>query len=109
MQFHSTADLHTITPGSGTTILATLYSAAATATSNPAVTSRNVGSNGGRAVAFTYDLAKSIIYTRQEIRRGGKNVMAPADTFVRTICSLACRQMPQLTGLILVKYNSAGG
>jgi len=30
---------------------------------NPAVTSILVGGNGGRAIAFTYDLAKSIIYT----------------------------------------------
>jgi hypothetical protein len=62
IQFHGTANLHTL---SGATSLATLYSAAATATSNPAVTSRSVGANGGVAVAFTYDLAKSIIYTRQ--------------------------------------------
>ena len=62
MQFHGTANLHTL---SGATSLATLYSAASTATTNPAVTTRTVGTNGGRAVAFTYDLAKSIIYTRQ--------------------------------------------
>ncbi len=62
MQFHGTANLHTL---SGATSLATLYSAASTATANPAVTTRTVGTNGGRAIAFTYDLAKSIIYTRQ--------------------------------------------
>ena len=33
--------------------------------SNPAVTIKNVGANGGQAAAFTYDLAKSIVYTRQ--------------------------------------------
>jgi hypothetical protein len=62
IQFHGTADLHTL---NGATSLATLYSAASTATANPAVTSINVGSNGGSAVAFTYDLAKSVIYSRQ--------------------------------------------
>jgi hypothetical protein len=60
IQFHGTANLHTL---SGATSLATLYSAAATATTNPAVTTINAGS--GKAVAFTYDLPKSIIYTRQ--------------------------------------------
>ena len=62
IQFHGTANLHTL---SGATSLATLYSNATTATVYPAVTTRTVGVNGGTAVAFTYDLAKSIIYTRQ--------------------------------------------
>lgn len=62
IQFHGAADLYTL---SGATTLATLYSSATTATSNPAVTTRDVGSNGGRAIAFMYDLAKSIVYTRQ--------------------------------------------
>ena len=26
---------------------------------------RSVGSNGGQAAAFTYDLARSVVYTRQ--------------------------------------------
>jgi hypothetical protein len=62
IQFHGTSDLYTL---NGATSLATLYSNATTATTNPAVTLRVVGSNGGRAVAFTYDLARSIVYTRQ--------------------------------------------
>ncbi|HEY6506170.1 MAG TPA: N,N-dimethylformamidase beta subunit family domain-containing protein, partial [Chitinophagaceae bacterium] len=62
MQYHGEANLHTL---NGATAIATLYSDATTATTNPAVTSINVGTNGGKAVAFTYDLAKSIIYTRQ--------------------------------------------
>jgi hypothetical protein len=45
--------------------VATLYSNANTATGNPAVTVRSVGSSGGTASAFTYDLARSIVYTRQ--------------------------------------------
>ncbi len=62
IQYHGTADLYTL---NGATALATLYADAATATANPAVTTHNVGANGGRAVAFTYDLAKSVNYTRQ--------------------------------------------
>ncbi len=65
MQYHGAANLHMITGNSGTIALANIYSAASIATNNPAVTMRNVGSNGGRAIAFTYDLAKSIVYTRQ--------------------------------------------
>ena len=49
----------------GATALATLYSNASTATSAPALTSRNVGANGGSASAFTYDLARSVVLTRQ--------------------------------------------
>lgn len=62
MQFHDTADEWTT---AGARTVATLYSDATTATSNPAVTLNNVGSNGGQAAAFTYDLARSIVQTRQ--------------------------------------------
>lgn len=62
MQYHGTADLYNL---NGATSIATLYSDATTATTHPAVTTINVGSNGGKAMAFTYDLAKSIVYTRQ--------------------------------------------
>jgi hypothetical protein len=62
IQFHGEANLHSL---NGATSLAALYSAAGTATTNPAVTTINVGSNGGKAIAFTYDLARSVVYTRQ--------------------------------------------
>jgi hypothetical protein len=62
IQFHGTADLYTTIDAVS---VATLYSTATIATSNPAVTIRSVGINGGEAVAFTYDLARSIVYTRQ--------------------------------------------
>ncbi len=62
IQFHGDADLYTL---NGATAVATLYSDATTATANPAVTSRDVGGNGGQAIAFTYDLARSVVYTRQ--------------------------------------------
>lgn len=60
IQFHGAADRYTL---NGASSLATLYSNATTATTSPAVTLRNVGA--GHAVAFTFDLAKSIVYTRQ--------------------------------------------
>uniref|UniRef100_UPI003C752EE2 Ig-like domain-containing protein n=1 Tax=Salinimicrobium sp. GXAS 041 TaxID=3400806 RepID=UPI003C752EE2 len=62
IQFHSTADLYEL---NGAVSLAKLYSDAHSATIYPAVSSNDVGVNGGKAIAFTYDLARSVIYTRQ--------------------------------------------
>jgi hypothetical protein len=62
MQFHGTADRWTL---AGATPVATLYADAQSATSSPAVTLRSVGSAGGQAAAFSYDLARSVVYTRQ--------------------------------------------
>jgi hypothetical protein len=62
IQFHGTADRYAL---NGATAVATLYSNATTATANPAVTLRAVGTSGGQAAAFTFDLARSVVYTRQ--------------------------------------------
>jgi hypothetical protein len=62
MQFPGTADRYSL---NGAVAVATLYIDATTATANPAVTLRGVGSSGGQAAAFAYDLATSIVYTRQ--------------------------------------------
>ena len=62
IQFHGTADHYGL---SGATAVAMLYSSAIVPTSAPAVTLSNVGGLGGQAAAFTYDLARSIVYTRQ--------------------------------------------
>ncbi len=62
MQYHGTADLYTL---AGATASATLYSNATGVTVWPAVTVRSVGTNGGNAAAFTYDLARSVVLTRQ--------------------------------------------
>ena len=62
MQFHGTADQYTL---DSATSIATLYSNATAATASPAVTTRSVGSAGGSAAAFTFDLATSVVYTRQ--------------------------------------------
>ncbi|MEO6031856.1 MAG: N,N-dimethylformamidase beta subunit family domain-containing protein, partial [Burkholderiaceae bacterium] len=60
LQFHGTADRYNL---NGAVSLATLYSSASTVTGNPALTLRSVGS--GKAAAFTYDIAASVVYTRQ--------------------------------------------
>lgn len=85
IQYHGTADLYTL---NGATSVATLYSSATTATTYPAVTQRDVGSNGGRAIAFTYDLPRSIVYTRQgnpawagQKRDGTSGPIRPDDLF----------------------------
>jgi WD40 repeat protein len=62
LQFHGIADQYTVSTASS---LATLYTNATTATTNPAVTLLRVGASGGQAAAFTYDLASSTVYTRQ--------------------------------------------
>jgi hypothetical protein len=62
VQFHGSADRY-VTNGART--IATLYATSGTATTNPAVTVRDVGSAGGQAAAFTFDLARSVVYTRQ--------------------------------------------
>jgi hypothetical protein len=60
IQFHGPADLYSL---NGSSAFATFYSDAATPTTFPAVTWLNAGS--GQAAAFTYDLARSVVYTRQ--------------------------------------------
>ncbi|MBN1529107.1 MAG: hypothetical protein JW895_08600 [Thermoleophilaceae bacterium] len=62
LQYHGTADRYDLTSA---TAIATLYSSASAATTNPAVTLRAVGSSGGQTAAFTYDLARSVVLTRQ--------------------------------------------
>jgi hypothetical protein len=62
IQYHGAADLYSL---NGASQIATLYSSATTASSYPAVTKIDVGTNGGVAVAFMFDLPRSIVYTRQ--------------------------------------------
>lgn len=84
IQYKGTADNYTL---DGATAVATFYSDASTATSNPAVTTRSVGSNGGTAVAFSYDLAKSVVAQHQGNQawagqnRDGLSVTRPNDLF----------------------------
>lgn len=62
IQFHGTGDLYSL---AGASTVATFYSSATTATPYPAVTLRSGIGSGGSAAAFTYDLAQSVVYTRQ--------------------------------------------
>jgi hypothetical protein len=84
IQFHGSADKYTL---NGATAVASLYSDATSPTSSPAVTLRSVGSNGGQAAAFTYDLARSVVYTRQGNpawagqERDGASGIRPDDMF----------------------------
>ena len=62
MQFHGVADVYDL---GGATAIATLFSNSTTSTPAPAATLRSVGSDGGLIATFTFDLARSIVYTRQ--------------------------------------------
>ncbi len=64
MQFHGSADLYR-PRDEGTRMIAQLYRNATEATGFAAATTRSVGLAGGSATAFTYDLARSVVYTRQ--------------------------------------------
>jgi hypothetical protein len=98
IQYHGSANLHTL---NGATSLATLYSTSTAATSNPAVTTNNVGTNGGRAVAFTYDLARSIVLTRQGnpavagTETDGQSPVRPDDLFFPSYVDLNKVAIPQ--------------
>ena len=60
IQFHGPADLYSL---NGASSVARLYSDANTVSGFPAVTIATVGA--GQAAVFTYDLATSVVYTRQ--------------------------------------------
>ncbi len=85
IRYHGAADLYRLKEG--TTEVARLYSTLSNATPNPAVTIRSVGKAGGQAAAFTYDLARSVVYTRQGNpawagdERDGNPVLRPNDLF----------------------------
>ena len=64
MQFHGTADRYTL--GGATRRGRRSTATATTATANPGRDAAHASaSNGGQAAAFTYDLARSVVYTRQ--------------------------------------------
>ena len=63
MQFHGAAQRYALTGGA--TSVAELFTTASAGTGQPAVAWRSVGSNGGQVATFTFDLAQSVIQTRQ--------------------------------------------
>jgi Concanavalin A-like lectin/glucanases superfamily/Bacterial Ig-like domain len=98
IQYHGAADNYTL---NGATAVATIYSGTATATLNPAVTLRSVGVNGGQASAFTYDLARSVVQTRQGnpswagLERDGVPGIRPDDMFYSTWLNTSRTAIPQ--------------
>ncbi|MGN6576926.1 MAG: DUF4082 domain-containing protein, partial [Nocardioides sp.] len=62
MQFHGTANRYAL---NGATAIAAMYTSATASAGVPAVTLRSVGTNGGQVAVFAYDLARSVIQTRQ--------------------------------------------
>ena len=85
LQYHGAADNYTLTTG---TALASLWTNATTASSVPAAVV--AASGAGRAAAFTFDPAKSVVLTRQgnpawkDTEGDGTGGYRPMDTFVRT-------------------------
>ncbi|MCL4295968.1 MAG: hypothetical protein KJ077_09585 [Anaerolineae bacterium] len=78
LQIHGNADQYS--PAGGSVVLAQLYSNASTATAYPAV----IAGSSGRAVAFTYDLASNVIYTRQG-NPANASLDIDGDAVIRTI------------------------
>ena len=84
-------------------------------TTYPAVTTIDVGTNGGKAIAFAFDLAKSGVYTRQGnpayagVSRDGITPIRSYDLFYPTYIDFNKIQIPQadeqqhlLTNIILL-------
>jgi hypothetical protein len=69
IQYHWMADLYT---NAGAAYVATIYSSPTQGTVYPAVTLRSIGTKDGQAAAFTFDLAHSIVFTRE----GNPNIAA---------------------------------
>jgi hypothetical protein len=99
MQYHGTADRWSL---AGARAVARLYATASSATPNPAVTLRSVGTAGGEAAAFTYDLARSVVYTRQgnpawagEERDGETQAIRSDDLFFPDWVDFAKIRIPQ--------------
>jgi hypothetical protein len=99
IQYHSVADLYTL---AGATQVAAIYSSPTQATLNAAVTINSVGANGGHAAAFAFDLARSIVYTRQgnpawagQERDGKPDAIRPSDLFFPDYVNLDKAIIPQ--------------
>ncbi len=86
MKMHGTATCYGV--AGGATKLASLYSSSSTDTGYASVIQSSYGS--GQAAAFSYDLAKSVVYTRQgnpawaNADRDGDGTQRPPDQFYDT-------------------------
>ena len=80
LQIHGGSDQYGMLTGA--VVIAQLYSNATSATPYPAVVGFNYGT--GQAVAFTYDLAQNVIYTRQG-NPANANIDVDGDGITRTI------------------------
>jgi len=84
IQFHGAADQYLPVEAS---VVATLFTDATHASAYPAVTLRTSGIGTGSAAAFSYDLARSVVYTRQgnpawsAQERDGSAPIRPDDLF----------------------------
>lgn len=85
IQYHGTSDTYRLVDA--TPIGMMVKADGQTVLPNPLITQRPVGSAGGQAVAFTYDLARSVATTRQgnpawqQQDRDGDGVIRPNDLF----------------------------
>ncbi|MDB5080437.1 MAG: hypothetical protein JWP00_2361, partial [Chloroflexi bacterium] len=112
LQLHTASDQYS---GATAQKVALLYSNAGTATSFPAVTVNNFGN--GKAAAFTYDLASSVVYIRQgnpslaDIDADGDSVTRRSDLYYNWI-DLTKMALPQadiqqrLFGRLLSQFSS---
>ena len=98
MQFHGVADRWVL---AGAQPVASLQTGPGVETGAPAVTLRSVGSKGGQAAAFAYDLAASVIETRQGNpdwsgdERDGVSGIRPDDLFFPDWVDFANIRIPQ--------------
>jgi hypothetical protein len=102
----------------GARAAATLYSNAVTPTTYPAVTLRKVGA--GRAATFAFDLARSVVYTRQGNPawagqdRNGDSIVRTSDLFFPDYLDLSKASIPQademqrLFGNLILSMQSRG-
>jgi hypothetical protein len=85
VKFHGAADVLATMDGSRT--IATLFTDAANSANAPALTIREIGNAGGEIAAFTFDLAQSVVLTRQGNpewagqERDGYDPIRPNDLF----------------------------
>lgn len=109
LQFHGSADLYDLRAGTRT--LATLRRRGDTTVLGPAVTIRDVGARGGHAVAFVFDVARSVVYTRQGnpawagTERDGRAPMRPDDLFYPDWVDLENLPIPQADELQRLVVN----